>query len=66
MQFCENNWRGRTVAVKREDKSRMDELRVEVAVNERFKKELVRIRCKRDGHVNGIGDEKLAKSSTAQ
>ena len=35
---CENNWIRRIVGVKRADKRRLDELRVEVAVKESFKK----------------------------
>ena len=45
----------------RADKRRMDELRLEAGVKERFKKKLVRSRLKRGGHVERMGDEKLAK-----
>ena len=41
VQVCENNWIRRIVGVKRADKRKMDELRVEVRVKERFKKKLV-------------------------
>ena len=38
VQICENNLVRRIVALKRTDKRRMGELRVEVGVKERFKK----------------------------
>ena len=41
-QVCENNWIRRIVGVKRADKRRLDEQRVEVGVKESFKKKLVR------------------------
>ena len=44
------------MGVKRADKIRMDELRVEVGVKERFKKKFVRIRLTWVGHV-----ERMAK-----
>ena len=62
VQFCENNWIRRIVGVKRANKRRMDELRVEVGVRETFKKKLVRGRVKWAGHVERMGDENLAKS----
>ena len=43
------------------DKRRIDELRVEVGVKECFKETLVRRRLKRVGHVETMGNEKLAK-----
>ena len=52
--------------MKRVYENRMYELRVDVAVKERFKNKLARIRRKRAGHVEGMGDEKLAKRSDAQ
>ena len=58
---CENNWIRRIVGVKREDKRRMD-----VGVTESFKKKLSRSRLKWAGHVEGMGDEKLAKRADAQ
>ena len=49
------------MGVKRADKRRMDELRVEVGLKERFKKNLVRTWLKWAGHVERMGDETLAK-----
>ena len=49
------------VVVKRADKRRMGELGVEFAVNE-----LVRSRLKWVGHVDIVGDEKLAKRADTQ
>ena len=46
MQVCGNNWINRIMGVKREDKRRRDELRVEVGVKDSFKKKLVRSRLK--------------------
>ena len=54
------------MAVERADKRRMNELRVEVGVKERFKKKLVRIRLKWAGHVESIGVEQLAKRTDVQ
>ena len=48
------------------DKRRMDELRVEVGVKESFKKNLVMSRLKWVGHVERMGDEKLAKGADTQ
>jgi hypothetical protein len=45
------------VGVKRADKRRIDELRVEVKVKERFKKKLVRNRLTWAGHVERTEDE---------
>ena len=39
---CENNWVRRIAGVKRRDKRRMEELRVEVGVIDSFRKNLVR------------------------
>ena len=46
--------------MKRADKRRMNELRVEVGVRDSFKKKLVRSRLRWAGHVERLGDEKLA------
>ena len=61
MQVCENNWMRGNVGVKRADKRRMDGLRVEVGVKERFKKKVVKSRLKWARHVERIGVEKLEK-----
>ena len=66
VQVCENNWIRRIVAVNRVDKGRIDELTEEVGVKESFKKKLVRSRLKWAGHVERMGDEKLAKRADAQ
>ena len=44
----------------------MDELRVEIGVKESFKTKLVRSRLKWAGHVERMGDGKLAKESDAK
>ena len=44
----------------------MDELRMEVGVKESFKKNMVTSRLKWVGHVERMGDEKLAKGADAQ
>ena len=54
------------MGVKRADKRRMDELRVEVGGKEGFKKTLVRSRLTRAGHVDRMGDGKLANRAHAQ
>ena len=54
------------MGVKRADKRKMDKLRVEVEVKERFMKTLVRSRHTWVGHVETLGDEKLAKRADAQ
>ena len=54
------------VGVKTADKRRVDELRVEVGVKERFKKKLVRSSLTRAGHVERMGDEKLTRRTYAQ
>ena len=54
------------MGVKRADKRRVDELRVEVGVKDSFKKKLVRSRLTRAGHVERRGDEKLTKRTDAQ
>ena len=41
MHVCENNWIHRTVGVKRGDKRRMEELRVEGGVGDSHKNKLV-------------------------
>ena len=52
VQVCENKWiRRRIVGVKRAEKRRMDQLRMEVRVKGRLKKKLVRSRLKWVGHV---------------
>ena len=63
LQVCENNWIRRITRVKRANKRRMDELRVEVGVKESVKKKLVRSRLTLASHVERIGDEKLANRS---
>ena len=47
------------MGVKRADKRRMDEMRVEVGVTDSCKKKSMRSRLTRTGHVERIGDEKL-------
>ena len=54
------------MGVKRADKRRVDELRVEVGVKERFKKKLVRSSLTRAEHVERMGDEKLTRRTDAQ
>ena len=66
VQICKNNLIRRIVGVKRADKRRMYELRVEVGVKESFKKKLVRSRLTWAGHVERMGDEKLAKKADVQ
>ena len=51
-----NNWIRRILGVKRADKRRMEELRVEVGMKERFKKKLVRNNLKWANHM-----ERMAK-----
>ena len=52
--------------MRRAEKRRLDELRVEVGVEESFKKKLVRSRLKWVGYVERMGDKKLAKRADAQ
>ena len=66
VQVSENNLVRRTVGVERSDKRRMDELRVEVGLKESFKKKLVMSRLTWAGHVERMGDEKMAKRADAQ
>lgn len=66
VQVCENNWLRRITGVKRTDKRRMNELRVEVGVIESLKKKLVRSRLKWAWHVERMGGERLAKKADAQ
>ena len=54
------------MAVKRGYKKRVDELRVEVGVKESFNKKLVRSRLTWAGHVERMGDAKLAKRTDGQ
>ena len=54
------------MGVKRADKRRMDELRVEVGVKKSLKKKLVRSRLNWARHMERIGDGKLAKRADAQ
>ena len=61
-QVCENNWIRRIAGVKRADKRRRDELRVEVGGKENVKTKLVKGRLKWAGHDERMGDEKLAGS----
>ena len=51
------------MGVRRVDKRRMDEVRVEAGVKESFKKKLVRSRLKRAGHVDRMDYEKFAKKA---
>ena len=53
------------MGVKRVDKRRIDEMGVEVCVKEGFKK-FLRSRLTRTGHVERMGDEKLAKRAHVQ
>ena len=66
VQVCETSWIRRIVGVKRADKRKMNELRVEVGVKESFKKKLVRIRLKWASHVERMGYEKLTNNSEAE
>ena len=69
VQFCEHNLVRRIVGVKRADKRRMNELRVEVGGRREevsFKKTLARSRLTWAGHVDRMGDEKLSKSADVQ
>ena len=61
VQVCETNLVRRIVGVKRTEKRRTDELRVEVGVKDNFKKKLVRSSLTWAGHA-----EKLAKRANAQ
>ena len=54
------------MGVKRADKRRLDEVRMEVGVRGCFKKKLVRSRLKWAGHVERRGDGKLAKKANVQ
>ena len=54
------------MGVKRTNKRRMDELRMEVGVRESFKKKLARSRWKWTGHVERMKDEQLAERADAQ
>ena len=60
---CTNKLVKRTVGVKRADKRRMDELTVEVGVKEYFKKKFVMSSLTWGGHVEIMGDKKLAKGA---
>ena len=62
VQVCENNWIRRIVGVKKADKRRTDELRVEVGVKDSFKKTLVRSALKWAGHMERMRDEKLTRT----
>ena len=66
VQVCETNLVRRIVGVKRADKRRTDELRVEVGVKDNFKKKLARNCLTWAGHAEMMGDEKLAKRADAQ
>ena len=63
VQFYENSWIRSIEVVKRADKRRMEELRVTVGMNESFKKKFVRSMLIWTGHVERMGDGKLAKRS---
>ena len=52
--------------VKRADKRRMEDMRVEVGVKDSFKKKLVSRRLTWAGHVERMGDEKLTKRTDVQ
>ena len=65
LQVCENNWIRRIMGVKRVDKRRMDELRMEVGVIESFKRKLVRSRLELAGHNNGKNGRKMVKRTDA-
>ena len=58
VQVCENNRVRRSVGVKRVDKRRMDEVRVEVGMKDSFKKRLAMSRL----IWAGMGERKLAES----
>ena len=64
VQVCETNLVRRIVGVKRTDKRRMDELRVEVGVKENLKKKLASLTWA--GHAERMGDDKLAKTADVQ
>ena len=59
MQVAKNTWIRRIVVVKRTDKRRIDELRVEVGVRGILKKKLVNSRFKWAGHIERMRDGKL-------
>ena len=59
VQICENNWIRRIKGVKREDKRRMEELRVEVGVKTSFKKKLMKSKLKWAIFVERMGYEKM-------
>jgi len=49
------------LGVKTADKRRLNELRAEVGAKDSFKMKLWRSKLNRAGHVEGMGDEKLAE-----
>ena len=65
VQVRENNLVRRIMGVKKVDKRIMDELTVEVGMKESFMKTLMSSRLTWDGHVERMGDEKLAKGADA-
>ena len=63
IQVHENNLVGRIMEFKKADKRTMNALRVEVGMKDSFKKKLVKSWLTRPGHVERMGDEKLAEST---
>ena len=60
VQVCKNTLVKRIVGAEGVVNRRLDELRVEVGVKDSFKKKLVRNGLRWAGHVDRMGDEKLA------
>ena len=54
------------MGVKGADKKRKDDMRERVGVKECFKKKLTRSKLKLAGHVEGMGNEKLANRADVQ
>ena len=67
VQVCETNRVQRVVGVKRTDKRRTDELRMDAGVKENFKKKLAMSSFTLADHAERMGDEKLVvKRADAQ
>ena len=66
VQVCETNLVRRIVGVKRADKRRTDELKVEVGVKEMFKTKWARSSLTMASHAERMGEEELAKRADAQ
>ena len=66
VQVCETNLVGRIVRVKRLDKRRPGDLRVEVGVKEHVQMKLARSSLTWAGHAKRVGDDKLGMRADAQ